>query len=302
LRGDSVAIFAGQLRHSGVVQADSATTSGGRVVLQASNEADIGGSVAASALGHGGSVLLTADKLTLKSPASIDVSHASGGGEILVGGGWQGQDPRIVNAQQVDVQRGVLLKADATVQGGGGTVVVWSEQATRFAGTILSRGAGGGSGGRVEVSGARSLDVRGTVDVIGLVPPGTSSDGKGKGGSGASGNGNSSGQNNNDGNGNGSGNGNANSDGRGDSDEGTGNGNGNAIAIGNTPASITTVALVPREAQPLAVQAALREAAAASEGFIQRTSATLQSAAPDPGDAAQRKVVVNETRCAVVMR
>ncbi|WP_299785505.1 filamentous hemagglutinin N-terminal domain-containing protein [Ramlibacter sp.] len=306
LRGDSVAIFAGQLRHSGVVQADSASNVGGRVVLQASDAAEIDGSIEASALAHGGSVLVSAAKVTLKAPATINVSHAKGGGEILVGGGWQGQDSRVANARQVAVEQGVLLTADATLRGDGGMVVVWSEQSTRFAGTILSRGAGGGAGGRVEVSGAHSPDVRGTVDVIGGAVPASTTDGKGKGkgDSGADGNGNGADRSGNSGKGNGS-----DDPGSLGSSGGRGNGSGDDPAARRLPghpfdpASVSAVALVPREAQPEAVQAALREPAAATDGFIQRTSAALAAAAPsDPGDASQRKVVVNETQCAVVTR
>ena len=45
LRGDSVAIFAGQLRHRGLVQARSATASGGRVLLEAIEEAEVSGRI-----------------------------------------------------------------------------------------------------------------------------------------------------------------------------------------------------------------------------------------------------------------
>ncbi|MEJ8839122.1 filamentous hemagglutinin N-terminal domain-containing protein [Ramlibacter sp. AN1133] len=167
LRGDSVAIFAGHLHHSGLVQARSAITVGGKVVLQATDKAEIEGRILATTAAKGGSVQLTADKLKLKSETVIDVSHAAGGGEILVGGGLDGRDPRIANARDVEVDKGVLLRADATLRGDGGTVVAWSNGEMDFRGRILARGAGGGAGGLVEVSARGRIRFEGGVDVNG---------------------------------------------------------------------------------------------------------------------------------------
>ena len=167
LRGDSVAIFAGQLRHSGLIQARSVTTTGGRVVLEAQDEAEIRGRIEAGNAARGGSVLVTGDEVKLKSSARVDVSHAAGGGEILVGGGPDGRDARLRNAKEVEVESGVVLRADATRSGSGGTVVVWSRQETRFEGSIQARGAGLGAGGLVEVLSAGRTRFRGRVDVDG---------------------------------------------------------------------------------------------------------------------------------------
>ncbi|RYY50406.1 MAG: filamentous hemagglutinin N-terminal domain-containing protein, partial [Comamonadaceae bacterium] len=139
LAGDSVAMFAGQLRHSGQVEAIGSTVSGGRVVLHAGTSADIDGGIRATTPSQGGSVHLTAEALMLKSAANVDVRHAGGGGEILVGGGWQGQDARIANARTVDVAEGAQLRADATLAGNGGTVVAWSDGTTRFHGALSAR-------------------------------------------------------------------------------------------------------------------------------------------------------------------
>lgn len=165
LRGDSVAIFAGSLRHSGLIEAASATVSGGRVLLLAADDADVRGRVTAATSERGGTVHITGDRVTLKGSAVVDASHANGGGEILVGGGSRGQDVRLPNARRVDVDADAVLKADATASGPGGTVIVWSDDRLDFAGTILARGAGGGARGRVEVDAAGSVRFRGKVDV-----------------------------------------------------------------------------------------------------------------------------------------
>ena len=47
LQGDAVAIFAGQLKHSGMIQATGISAEGGKVVLKAQDTADISGQIGA---------------------------------------------------------------------------------------------------------------------------------------------------------------------------------------------------------------------------------------------------------------
>jgi len=165
LQGDAVGVFAGQLKHSGLIQASAVSSEGGKVVLKGLESADISGRVEAVRGEVGGQLHATAHKVMLRSGAVIDVSGRTGGGEALIGGGWQGQDSRVANATLNVVESGATLRADAIDSGTGGTVVVWSDHTTRFEGAISARGgAAAGDGGQVEVSGKRYLDFRGTAD------------------------------------------------------------------------------------------------------------------------------------------
>jgi hypothetical protein len=113
---------------------------------------------------RGGAIHVTADQTNLHPTAVLDASGAAGGGEVLVGGGWQGKGP-LANAQNTIAQAGSVIRADATAQGDGGTVVLWSDGTTRTAARISARGgAQGGNGGRVETSG-KTLVRRGVPDV-----------------------------------------------------------------------------------------------------------------------------------------
>ncbi|RYF42450.1 MAG: filamentous hemagglutinin N-terminal domain-containing protein, partial [Comamonadaceae bacterium] len=123
ISGDAVGIFAGTLKHSGLIHATAATSEGGKVVLKGQAEAEIGGQVSASKGSLGGQVHATASKVKLKSGAVIDVSGTHGGGEALLGGGWQGKDGRVANATETTLEAGSTVKADATEAGNGGTVV-----------------------------------------------------------------------------------------------------------------------------------------------------------------------------------
>ena len=101
-----------------------------------------------------------------------DASGRDGGGEILIGGDYQGKNPLVPNAARTYVGSDAVINASALENGDGGKVILWANEDTRFYGTILARGgADSGNGGFVEVSGKESLDFNGVVDAS--APQGT---------------------------------------------------------------------------------------------------------------------------------
>ncbi|NNU44928.1 two-partner secretion domain-containing protein [Ramlibacter montanisoli] len=168
LQGDAVGIFANTLRHSGLVQAQAVTSEGGRVVLKATGgDAYVSGTiVAAGADGKGGSIDVLGQRVALEDGASLQANGALGGGQVRVGGDYQGQNPDVPNAQMAYVAANARIEADATGQGDGGRVIVWADDTTRMHGQISARGgASGGNGGFAEVSGKRYLEFTGRVDL-----------------------------------------------------------------------------------------------------------------------------------------
>ena len=109
--------------------------------------------------GKAGKAIVTGDTVTIADGAVIDATGATGGGEIYVGGGWQGKGG-IRQAKHTTVEAGALLDASAKLNGHGGTVVAWSDikntdGRTEVAGVLKARGGiDGGNGGRIETSGA----------------------------------------------------------------------------------------------------------------------------------------------------
>ncbi len=96
------------------------------------------------------------NKYQLLDGARIDASGAFGGGEVLIGGGFQGNDPDIKNAEHVFVSEDVEVKADALEEGDGGKVIFWGDKSMAYQGSASSRGGPqGGDGGLIEVSGKR---------------------------------------------------------------------------------------------------------------------------------------------------
>ncbi|MEM9216554.1 MAG: filamentous hemagglutinin N-terminal domain-containing protein [Cyanobacteria bacterium P01_F01_bin.150] len=112
----------------------------------------------------GGTVNVLGNQVALLGTATVDVSGATGGGNVFIGGDLQGQGPR-PTAQITYVEPEVTLNASAIDSGNGGQIIVWAEDATYFAGAIAARGGNGwGDGGFVEVSGRQFLDYRGQTD------------------------------------------------------------------------------------------------------------------------------------------
>ncbi|PTX99932.1 hypothetical protein DB346_19170 [Verrucomicrobia bacterium LW23] len=186
--------YALAVNNSGVIRATGVDRSGGRIVLKAEGGSGAAGTgrvqnsgrliAAGKAPGKkGGSVVVTGEEVRLTSTSHIDVSSTATdgtGGTVNIGGGFQGKDPDIAHADTTILEAGSLINANGGRK--GGTVVVWSDVATSFQGTITAEGAEvspgnwTGTGGFVEVSSKGYLDFRGTVEVPGgtlLLDPAT---------------------------------------------------------------------------------------------------------------------------------
>ena len=112
----------------------------------------------------GGSVEILGKYVGLFEAARVDVSGDAGGGTVLLGGNAQGAGPQ-ANALRSYVGPDAAIEADAISGGSGGQVVVWSDESTRFYGSISARGgARSGDGGFVEVSGREWLSFDGRID------------------------------------------------------------------------------------------------------------------------------------------
>jgi filamentous hemagglutinin family protein len=124
----------------------------------------------------GGTATLTAGAITLGDSARLSADGQGSGGRLFVGGDeYGGRDPgrrrsdsTLPNATMVTVAAGALLSADGGLSGtgDGGSIIVWSDDLTRFAGRVSARGGmAGGNGGFAEVSGRRRLDFTGRADL-----------------------------------------------------------------------------------------------------------------------------------------
>ncbi len=155
------------LNVSGVVEAGGMHRQDGNIVLDGgdSGVVHLSGTLQAdNASGQGGKVVVQGQNILLDKGSSITATGSKGGGEVYIGGGWQGKDSSIRNADKVVMQDGARIDVSATQQGNGGTAVLWSESFTNFRGQISAKGGeNGGNGGQVETSSHGNLQAFGSV-------------------------------------------------------------------------------------------------------------------------------------------
>ncbi|NEP90013.1 MAG: filamentous hemagglutinin N-terminal domain-containing protein, partial [Okeania sp. SIO2C2] len=112
----------------------------------------------------GGQINVLGDRVAIID-ANINADGLNGGGRVLIGGDFQGNGI-VPNSQQTFVNNNSFIFADATTNGDGGQVIIWSDGITNFSGNISARGGEfSGDGGFVEVSGKQQLIFDGNVDV-----------------------------------------------------------------------------------------------------------------------------------------
>ncbi len=139
------------------------TSSGLKIPTQSgvaviANQVDVSGST-------GGRVDLLGQTVGVVD-ATINASGLNGGGQVRIGGDYQGQGT-LPRAQNTLVTQGTTINASAIAQGNAGSAIVWADQTTQFSGTIAARGgAQSGNGGLVEVSGKANLNFNGVVDTL----------------------------------------------------------------------------------------------------------------------------------------
>jgi len=167
---------------SGVIEAHTIGTHNGRIVLGAPTAgAKVAGapvqsvkvagklSVSGKRSGTAGGKIVVIGEDIVLAAANLDASGDAGGGTVLIGGDTGGGHPSqlamalpqarldalsVPTATTVSVDATSAIDASAKASGDGGKVVVWSNEATSYAGSIAARGgAQAGDGGFVEVSG-----------------------------------------------------------------------------------------------------------------------------------------------------
>jgi filamentous hemagglutinin family protein len=200
--GGQVALTAAAARHvvdsvintSGVIEANSVGMKNGMIVLGGATAATKGTdaptqtvkvSGTLSAAGHkkgtkGGVIQVSGEDIQVAG-AKINASGQAGGGTVLIGGDTGGgsvnaavsgvkqaqlQPWAVATASTVSIDAATVIDASAKVAGDGGKVVVWSNQATTFAGLIKATGGAiGGNGGFAEVSSHGVLSYTGLANL-----------------------------------------------------------------------------------------------------------------------------------------
>ncbi|HUQ25223.1 MAG TPA: filamentous hemagglutinin N-terminal domain-containing protein, partial [Burkholderiales bacterium] len=159
------------INNTGVIRAKTLIERKGEIILDGGDKGIVSNSGTITATGtqagqQGGNITIVGQYVGLWNGTRIDASGDAGGGNVNIGGNFQGQGP-LQNASQTIVAKDASIKADAITDGDGGNVVVWSNDATQFFGSVSAQGgANSGNGGNVEVSGKHALNFQGTVSTL----------------------------------------------------------------------------------------------------------------------------------------
>ena len=165
------------VNNRGVIEAKSIDQKSGTIRIDGGDRGEVVNSGTLDASGtrpgeSGGNVSVTGKKVKLVHYSKIKASGYLRGGKVRVGGGFQGKDKSIRNAEETVVGSNATIQADAIERGDGGEVVIWSDDTTRFYGSISATGGqNGGDGGNAEVSGKKALAFNGYVNLS--APKGT---------------------------------------------------------------------------------------------------------------------------------
>ncbi|GAB5403930.1 MAG: hypothetical protein Aurels2KO_21610 [Aureliella sp.] len=153
---------------AGNINVDGA--SGGEVTISGTGRIVSSATISAQGTnGDGGKINVASEFKTSLLGATLDASGSIDGGQIRVGGEYQGGKDltanELANSAETLISPGSQLIARGE-KGEGGTAIVWSDDRTQFFGGVDVRGSGAdGSGGFVELSSAGLLNYQ-TTDAV----------------------------------------------------------------------------------------------------------------------------------------
>ncbi len=153
-KGGNINIRAANIRNQGKLSADSVSKDkSGNIILSAKEgEAEIGGIISAqNQQAKGGKLMITGDKVTLKTGAVIDLSGKEGG-ETYLGGDERGEGKNGIQlAKKTTLEKGSTINVSGKEK--GGRAIVWGDIAL-INGNINAQGKDiAKTGGFVETSG-----------------------------------------------------------------------------------------------------------------------------------------------------
>lgn len=126
-----------------------------------------GSLIASNDIGLGGEIRILGGANHIHENSLTDVSGQFGGGTILIGGDYQGQNPSISNSKHTWVSPGSSIFANAVDTGNGGKIIFWGNESTYFRGAAEARGGMmSGDGGFIEISSKGMLDTEGKINLL----------------------------------------------------------------------------------------------------------------------------------------
>jgi len=172
-KAGQVVMLGENVTSSGLINANANNANGGDIELHATETTLLTENSLTSARsesnGKGGVIKILGDKVGLIDQTTVDASGSLGGGQVLIGGDYQGKNTQIRNANFSYIGKDVKTYSDALDNGNAGKIINWADNSTLFYGSAFARGGRfSGDGGLVEVSGKNYLAFRGDVNTTAI--------------------------------------------------------------------------------------------------------------------------------------
>ena len=166
---DAAGVLDNVINMQGVAQAltvnDGAKKNDGEIILWGDTQGGVvtvDGQLMANGTGvnvKGGNITITGHNILLGENAELNVSGETGGGNINIGGDYQGQGD-LPHTKALVMLAGAKIDANAITNGDGGRVILWSDNYTNVSGEINATGGRlSGNGGLIETSGKNILNL-----------------------------------------------------------------------------------------------------------------------------------------------
>ncbi len=157
------------IKHTGFIEAQSTKIHDGKVFLVSETGSisikESAAIIAKSQEEQKSEINILGKHISLDDNAYIKTTESNYGGNIFIGGGYQGKNKDKYNSQSTHIGRGVKIFAEPSTGGDGGRVIIWSDGDTHYDGYISTRGGNKyGDGGFIEISGKKDLAYRGLID------------------------------------------------------------------------------------------------------------------------------------------
>lgn len=137
------------------------TSSGTIIPTNSTTTINTGNINTSSNTAQGGNIYILGNTIGILDQANLDVSGLTGGGNINIGGEYQGGGT-LPTAETTIIGSNTHINADAILSGNGGNVIIWSDNYTNFLGNITAKGGiNSGNGGFVETSSKNILNILG---------------------------------------------------------------------------------------------------------------------------------------------
>ncbi|MEX2581180.1 MAG: filamentous hemagglutinin N-terminal domain-containing protein, partial [Verrucomicrobiales bacterium] len=164
MAGGSVEVSGSDVSVGSGASVSASGSEGGSVRIAGTETTTLDGAVdAVGSHAAGGDVVVEGRNIVVGSQSAVNASGDTGGGDVRIGGGFQGRDEDVANAENLSVAEGSVIIADAGSSGQGGNVILWSDGDTLFEGDLSASGVS--KGGFAEISGRGTLAVSGNIDL-----------------------------------------------------------------------------------------------------------------------------------------